>query len=100
MFGNSEALLYPVYVLVAIGAVTDIVRGRIYNWLTLSGMALGIVAMTGSQGISGLTFSLLGIGAGLVLYGWLFWLGIMGGGDVKLLMAIGAWSGARSCFEI
>jgi len=43
--------------------------------------------------------SLLGALAGLAAYGWMFWLGHMGGGDVKLLMALGALGGTRFALE-
>ncbi len=43
---------------------------------------------------------MLGLALGLVLYGWMFWIGMMGAGDVKLLMALGAWGGANYCVRV
>ena len=42
----------------------------------------------------------MGTFAGLLLYGWMFWMGAMGGGDVKLLMALGALGGVRYALEV
>ena len=44
--------------------------------------------------------AVLGAGAGLFFYGWMFWLRVMGGGDVKLLMALGAWGGLAFTEEV
>lgn len=75
------------------GAVTDIRGSRIPNWLTYSGLAFAIAARM-SMGWSGLKEGLLGllIGGGCFLL--LFLLGGMGGGDVKMMAAVGAWAGS------
>ncbi|MDR3736568.1 MAG: prepilin peptidase, partial [Acidobacteriaceae bacterium] len=39
-----------------------------------------------------------GAGLALVIYGFLFWMGGMGAGDVKLCVAIGAWIGPSQLF--
>ncbi|MGZ3697257.1 MAG: prepilin peptidase, partial [Bdellovibrionota bacterium] len=41
-----------------------------------------------------------GLGAGLLFYGWLFYIGAASGGDVKLLMALGAWGGFQYAAEV
>jgi prepilin peptidase CpaA len=76
-----------------------LIKGRIYNWLTGPALVIGLALAAWSGGWAGLADSALGAGAGLLLYGWMFWLGAMGGGDVKLLMALGAWGGARFALE-
>lgn len=83
-----------------IAAATDLAWGRIFNWLTVPGFALGLALSAYAGGWAGLGDAALGAGTGLVLYGWMFWLGVMGGGDVKLLMAIGAWGGLRYAQEV
>ena len=45
-------------------------------------------------------FALLAVLLGLVLYGWMFGIGVLGGGDVKLLMAFGAWGGTRYVADV
>jgi prepilin peptidase CpaA len=84
----------------AIAALTDLVWGRIFNWLTLPAFLLGVGASAWSGGWLGAGQAVLGAAVGLVLYGWMFWLRIMGGGDIKLLMALGAWGGPRYALHL
>jgi prepilin peptidase CpaA len=74
---------------------TDVARGRIFNWLTIPMALFALVFAFATQGFSGLAHALLGMGLGLLLYGWMFFFRMMGGGDVKLLMAFGAWGGIQ-----
>lgn len=74
---------------------TDVARGRIFNWLTIPMALFALAFAFATQGFSGLAHALLGMGLGLVLYGWMFFFRMMGGGDVKLLMAFGAWGGIQ-----
>ncbi len=77
------------------GAVLDLRRRRIPNWLSYGGLATALTARLLWSGWRGMVDGLLGmlICAGLLL---LFFLrGGMGGGDVKLMAAVGAWAGAR-----
>ncbi len=50
------------------------------------------------HGWQGAEQSLSGAGLGLLIYGFLFWMGGMGAGDVKLCAAIGAWIGPLQLF--
>jgi prepilin peptidase CpaA len=50
------------------------------------------------HGWQGIVQSLEGAGLALVIYGFLFWMGGMGAGDVKLCIAIGAWIGPSQLF--
>jgi Flp pilus assembly protein protease CpaA len=77
----------------AIGAALDLVFGKIYNAFNLPVLLIGWGACFALAGFSGLGLGVLGAVLGLVLYGWMFALGQMGGGDVKFLMALGAWGG-------
>ncbi len=83
-----------------IASATDLARGKIYNWLTMPAAIAGIAFSTYYAGWLGLGDALLGTGLGLLLYGWMFWIGMMGAGDVKLLMALGAWGGAQYCLRV
>jgi prepilin peptidase CpaA len=77
----------------ALAAISDVRTGRVPNVLTFGAMAGGLVFSTIQAGGSGLVTSLLGGLVGLALFFPLFALGGMGGGDVKLLAAIGTWLG-------
>lgn len=105
----SQATLISAYlVILGVGAaasVTDIRTHRIPNKLTgfamLGGMAFWLVAgLIEGRGVIGteqsidgtLLASFLGLLCGLVPFGILATLGGLGGGDMKLMGAIGAWS--------
>ena len=76
--------------------VSDLRTRRIPNWLTVSAFAAGLVYHIATGGLEGLLFSLGGFatGFGTLLILWL--MGGGGGGDVKLMGAVGAWLGAFS----
>jgi len=68
------------------------VGARIPNWLTYGSVvaALAARALLGWPGIKG---GLIGLLAGGGVFFLLFALGGMGGGDVKLMAAVGTWAG-------
>lgn len=79
---------------------TDARRGIIPNWLTLPSAALGLAIHTVMQGWFGLGYAAAGaLLCGLVPY-LLFRRGAIGGGDVKLLAAVGALAGPLQGLEI
>ncbi|MDD4891195.1 MAG: A24 family peptidase [Phycisphaerae bacterium] len=81
-----------------IAVVTDLARGRIYNWLTypavLAGLAVWAVGGYVAGGWGGAAMGLLGSWAGMLVafvpMMFAFYLGGIGGGDAKLAAAIGA----------
>jgi len=87
--------------LVAAAAIFDIRYRRIPNWLTASGVVLG-VALNSIIGRpeAGWAFSLEGLTFGFVVYFVLYALHAMGAGDVKLMAAIGAFTGPVNWFGI
>jgi prepilin peptidase CpaA len=68
----------------------DIRTSRIPNWLTFTTMGVALLAHICLEGFQGATFSLFGLGTGLVIFVIFFVLGGMGAGDVKLMGAVGA----------
>jgi prepilin peptidase CpaA len=81
-------------IVVAVAAcATDVARRRVPNALTLSAAVGGLVAHTVIGGAPGLGVALLGAAVGLAVFFPIFVLGGMGGGDVKLMAALGAWVG-------
>lgn len=96
---NTTILLYAVLAISVSGALTDLVCGKIFNWLTIPSLIAGMSASCWVSGWQGLETALLGVAAALVLYGWMFAVGAMGAGDVKFLMALGAWGGLRFVIE-
>jgi prepilin peptidase CpaA len=61
-------------------------------------MLAGIVVSAWMGGWHGLGHSFAGLGLGILIYGFLFWIGGMGAGDVKLAGSIGAWIGPDQLF--
>jgi prepilin peptidase CpaA len=76
-----------------VAVYTDWRWRRIYNWLTLPALLLGLVLSTVFGGLPALGMSLAGAGAAFGVFLLLFIFGGMGGGDLKLMTAIGAWLG-------
>ena len=77
------------------------VRGRrIPNWLTYSGLITALIVRTGLAGWTGLKGGLLGLLLAGGIFYLFFLLGGMGGGDVKLVAAVGAWAGTAQIGSI
>jgi prepilin peptidase CpaA len=89
---------WPTVIVLAVACFTDLRSRRIPNWLVLPFLAAGILASGWFDGRQGLVESFLGLGLGLLIFGFLFWMGGMGAGDVKLCAAIGAWIGPNQLF--
>jgi prepilin peptidase CpaA len=89
---------WPTLIVLAVATFTDLRNRRIPNWLVLPFLVAGIVVSVWFHGWHGLGQSFAGIGLGILIYGFLFWLGGMGAGDVKLCAAIGAWIGPSQLF--
>ena len=93
MFGKIEVVNGVILSISLIAAVTDFFWGKIYNWLTAPAVLCGILASGYFMGLEGVGLSVCGCCVGLGIYGGFFALKMMGGGDVKLLMALGALGG-------
>jgi prepilin peptidase CpaA len=89
---------WPTLIVLSVATFTDLRTRRIPNWLVVPFLVLGIVISAWLQGWHGLGQSFAGLGLGILLYGFLFWIGGMGAGDVKLAAAIGAWIGPNQLF--
>jgi prepilin peptidase CpaA len=82
-------------------AWTDLRWHRIPDWLTLPALSLGLLVRLFAFGLggmfdAGLASSLFGAGFGFLVFGlFLIWGKGMGGGDVKLITAVGALAGFR-----
>lgn len=89
--------------LLGLAVVYDVAQRRIPNWLVLTGLLVGagfsVIEAQAETGYSftgngiGLVKSLLGALTGLTIMLPLYFLRAMGGGDVKLMAAVGAFLG-------
>jgi prepilin peptidase CpaA len=113
--GMHSFAWWPTLLVLAVATFTDLRDGRIPNWLVLPFLLAGLVLSPwrldwggnshsfGWHGLGqfewhGLGQSCAGLGLGLLIYGFFFWMGGMGGGDVKLCAALGAWIGPNQLF--
>ena len=92
---SMAAITTPImYAMLLIAATTDVRWGKIPNALTVPCAAVGIALNLADSGLAGLGFSLAGIAIGLALWFVAPLIGnVLGGGDVKLLAAVGALCG-------
>jgi prepilin peptidase CpaA len=88
----------------AVAAVTDVRFGKVYNALTYPAMAAGLLYWTlisviaaPATGAPPWLAAVGGLLAGLVPFALLRLAGGIGGGDVKLMGAVGALSGTWAC---
>jgi prepilin peptidase CpaA len=88
---HSPVAWWPVLALVAVATFTDLRSRRIPNWLVLPFLIAGLAVSIWLRGWTGAAQSLAGMALGGLLFGILAVMGGMGGGDVKLCAAIGAW---------
>jgi prepilin peptidase CpaA len=79
---------------------TDLRSRRIPNWLTVSGLAVGVAANTILDRWIGLKLSLLGALVGLALLLPFVLLRSLGAGDWKLAGALGAFTGTSRLVEL
>ena len=100
MVGKINFLSYGIVLISSIAVLTDLFLGKIYNWLTLSGVLLGLISSSYFLGWEGLLQSCLGIGLAFLAFSWMYGFGWLGAGDVKFLMALGAWGGWHYAAEV
>ncbi len=96
----QRAVVPIVIVVIAIAAYTDWRWRLIKNKLTFPAIALGLLLNFLSSGWPGLTFALLGLAVGFGLMMIPFVFGQMGGGDVKLMTALGSLLGAYAIMNV
>ena len=98
---EAGALVLLIVVL-AVAGLWDWRTRLVPNWLTYPAMVLGMVwwglwGWLGGEVDRGVIESLVGLGAGLIPFAVIFAAGGLGGGDVKLMGAVGALSAHWEC---
>jgi prepilin peptidase CpaA len=79
-----------------IAIVSDLRYRKIFNWLTLPAMGVGLFVSYFLGGLSGLAFGFTGVLLIFIAFGWMWGVKILGAGDVKLLMAFASLAGAST----
>ena len=93
LIGESALVSVAVLTFASVAVFTDVRSRKIPNWLTVSSFAFALVAHSILGGWGGLMSSLCGFATGFGILLTLFLIGGGGGGDVKLMGAVGAWVG-------
>lgn len=88
-----EPMQASLAVLVLTAAIYDIRYRRIPNWLVLTGLLAGVLMATVFSDAAGLKTALSGAALAFAIYLPLFALRAIGAGDLKLMVAIGAFTG-------
>lgn len=90
---NGQLLIVVLIGLAA--SIEDICQRRVSNWISVSALAAGLCCLVLTRGWQGLLSSLLGAAGGFSVFFIFYWLGGMGGGDVKLMAGLGAVVGVE-----
>jgi prepilin peptidase CpaA len=80
-------------------ATEDIARRRISNWIPVAAFLAGLTWMVWQRGWRGGISSITGAVAGFAVFLIFYWLGGMGGGDVKLMAGFGAVLGIERLLQ-
>jgi prepilin peptidase CpaA len=102
IFSNQLATTAMIFIGVAacaIAVVTDVRERRVPNWLTFATLAIAIVIAI-AEGPAKLGITLLVVAGMLVLGVLVHASGLLGGGDVKFLIAISALVGFPNCVAV
>lgn len=83
-----------------LAAVWDIAQRRIPNWLIVSGLLFGIAFNAQASSFAGVGVAVLGAATALGVLIGPFALRWMGGGDVKIAMVCGAFTGWNGALHI
>lgn len=81
-------------------AVTDLRSRDIPNWLTLPAIAAGLALHPYLTGLAGLKLAASGLGLAALIFLPFFLLRWLGGGDVKLMFAVGALAGPDNLLTV
>lgn len=98
--GQPQWLGWVYGVITAVAAVTDYRSGKIYNWLTLPALMFGASCAFVFGGWHSAVAAFMGAGVAAAIFIPLFVAGVFGGGDVKLMLALGTVLGAGGVFDV
>ena len=100
MHDHSILLFVPLVVVLFWAALQDVRTRRIRNEITLPLLLAGIVQSFFAFHTVSPWAALAGIGVGFGMTFVMFAMGAIGGGDVKLMAAVGAWVGPAGALQV
>ncbi|HUS07094.1 MAG TPA: prepilin peptidase [Bryobacteraceae bacterium] len=100
MTALADILQLAAALLTVTAALTDLRSRTIPNWLVVTGLIAGFLLNIYLDGWAGLRLAAGGFGLALLIYVPMYMLRAMGGGDVKLMAAVGSITGAHNWFLI
>jgi prepilin peptidase CpaA len=87
-------MLWALVLILGCGAAfEDIRRRNIPNWINVGALGAALLYQTISRGWAGLGMAVSGAVIGFAVFLIFYWLGAMGGGDIKLMAAFGGLLG-------
>lgn len=96
-------MMHPATVLALLvgtaASIEDLARRQVSNWIPLTALLGGLVLNSVERGWLGALSSLGGAVAGFLVFFVFYWLGGMGGGDIKLMAGLGAILGLPRLWE-
>jgi prepilin peptidase CpaA len=97
MFGGIEIGLW---ILLIVASITDLLWGKVFNITNLCFMAAGLTCRLLHGGLPEVGIAALAILVAFTLFYPLYLMKTMAAGDVKLLMAVGAWADTKLVIEM
>lgn len=97
MAGGYDIALW---VLLVIATITDLRWGKIFNATTFPFLLLGLICQTVQGGLPSLTAAIIAVGVAMLLFFPLYILKTLAAADVKLLMALGAWTDSAMVIKL
>jgi prepilin peptidase CpaA len=97
MSGGSEIALWA---LLVVASVTDLLWGKIFNAVTFFFLFAGILYRLWRVGLPDGGAATLAVAVAFLLFFPLYRVRVVAAGDVKLLMAAGAWSDSKFVLEL
>lgn len=89
-----------IVIIMLICGITDLLKGKIYNFVTFPGILMGFALNYHFNGWTGLISSAGAFGICFLIFIILYITGGFGAGDVKLIMALGSIVGLKLIFPI
>lgn len=90
---RQAVVLLPLGIVLLTCAYTDFKQRKVFNKVTYPSVFIGLAVHTIALGVDGLLTGLLAVAVAFVLGLFLLALGALGGGDIKLLIVVGAFLG-------